>query len=83
MFAKIELLEAAGQKVILLPTTAILTDSDHARVIVASTGNVFRERTVNIGAEVDEKVRVLSGLTPGERVVTEGAIFIKREMESD
>jgi membrane fusion protein, heavy metal efflux system len=83
MFAKIELMEAPGQKVLVVPTRAIITNADGARVIVASEGNVFRERSVNIGPEVDEKVRILSGLRPGERVVTDGAIFVKREMESD
>ena len=52
-------------------------------MIVATEGNIFRQRVVETGPEVEGKVRVLSGLRPGEKVVTDGAIFLKREMESD
>jgi cobalt-zinc-cadmium efflux system membrane fusion protein len=82
MFAKIELTEAAGKKAIILPASAILTDSEHTRVFVAGGDNVFRPRVVTIGPEFDGSVRVLSGLAIGEQVVTEGAIFLKRELES-
>jgi cobalt-zinc-cadmium efflux system membrane fusion protein len=83
MFARVELATTGQHKAILLPTRAILTDSQHTRVIIASEGNVFRQRTVETGPEVDGKVRVLGGIKPGEKVVTDGAIFLKREMESD
>jgi membrane fusion protein, heavy metal efflux system len=83
MFARIELATTGQHKAIILPSRAILTDSQHTRVIVASEGNVFRQRTVETGPEVDGKVRVLGGIKPGEKVVTDGAIFLKREMESD
>jgi cobalt-zinc-cadmium efflux system membrane fusion protein len=83
MFARIELTSSGQRKAILLPSRAILTDSQHTRVIVATEGNVYRQRVVETGPEVDGKVRVLSGITPGERIVTDGAIFLKREMESD
>jgi cobalt-zinc-cadmium efflux system membrane fusion protein len=83
MFAKIELTDVGGKKAIILPAAAILTDSEHTRVLVAAEDNVFRPRLVTIGPEFDGNVRVLSGLKPGEQVVTEGAIFLKREMESN
>ena len=62
----------------MLPSTAVLTDSEHARVIVATEGNVFRQRVVALGPEADGKVRVLTGIKPGEKVVVDGAIS-KRE----
>jgi multidrug efflux pump subunit AcrA (membrane-fusion protein) len=37
---------------------------------------------VTIGPEFDGNVRVLDGLKVGEQVVTEGAIFLKREIEN-
>jgi cobalt-zinc-cadmium efflux system membrane fusion protein len=83
MFAKVDLTESAGKKAIVVSSKAILTDAEHARVIVASEGNVFRQRIVEMGPEVDGKVRVLSGLAVGDKVVTDGAIFLKREIESD
>jgi len=83
MFARVELTNAGDIKAILLPSRAILTDSQHARVIVATEDNVYRQRVVETGPEVDGNVRVLAGIRPGEKVVTDGAIFLRREMESD
>ena len=82
MFAKVDVLNAAGHKLILVPTQAVLNDGDKSVVIVASEGNVFRARRVEVGPEVEDKVRLLSGLRPGEKIVTDGAIFMKREIDS-
>jgi len=83
MFAKIELTDVGQQKTILLPSKAILTDGERTKVIVASEGNVYRQRVVVVGPEIEGKVRVQTGINPGEKIVTDGAIFLKREMESD
>jgi len=83
MFAKIELTDTGEQKTILLPSKSILTDGDRTKVIVASEGNVYRQRDVVVGPEIEGKVRVQTGIKPGEKIVTDGAIFLKREMESD
>jgi cobalt-zinc-cadmium efflux system membrane fusion protein len=83
MFAKIDLAAPSRRPGIVLPARAILTDSEHSRVIIASEGNVFRQRIVEIGPEIDGQVTVASGLKAGDKVVTSGAIFLRREMESD
>jgi cobalt-zinc-cadmium efflux system membrane fusion protein len=83
MFAKIDLAAAGRRSVIVVPARAILTDSEHTRVIIASEGNVFRQRVVEVGPEIDGQVTVARGIQPGEKVVTSGAIFLRREMESD
>jgi membrane fusion protein, heavy metal efflux system len=83
MFASIELGDSARRRGIVLPASAVLTDSAHTSVIVEDANHEFRMRTVTVGPEVEHRVRVLAGLTPGELVVTDGAIFLKRELESD
>jgi RND family efflux transporter MFP subunit len=82
MFAKVDVLNAAGHKLILVPAQAVLNDGDKSVVIVASEGNVFRSRRVEVGPETDGKVRVLTGLHAGEKIVTDGAIFMKREIDT-
>jgi cobalt-zinc-cadmium efflux system membrane fusion protein len=82
MFAKIDVQNAAGRKVILVPAQAVLNEGDKSLVIVASEGNVFRSRRVEVGPEIEGRVRVLGGLRPGEKIVTDGAIFMKRELEA-
>jgi multidrug efflux pump subunit AcrA (membrane-fusion protein) len=82
MFAKIEVRDSGRRKVIMVPSKAVLTDGDKSLVIVATEGNVFRAKRVDVGPESDGQVRLLGGLTPGEKIVTDGAIFMKREIES-
>jgi multidrug efflux pump subunit AcrA (membrane-fusion protein) len=47
---------------------------------VQAEGNVFSERAIEIGPEREGKVRVLGGLRPGEKIVTDGAIFLDAEL---
>jgi cobalt-zinc-cadmium efflux system membrane fusion protein len=81
MFAKIELADAGNAKAVAIPAKAVLWDSEHSRVIVDTGNNVFASRIVSVGPEVDGMVRVLNGLKPGERIVTDGALFLKQEMD--
>jgi cobalt-zinc-cadmium efflux system membrane fusion protein len=82
MFAKIDVETPGGTKLITVPSKAVLNDGDKAMVVVASEGNVFRTRTVQVGPEVDSNVRIISGLSAGEKIVTSGAIFMKQEIDS-
>jgi cobalt-zinc-cadmium efflux system membrane fusion protein len=82
MFAKVEVSDGGRRKVMSVASKAVLTDGDKTYVIVATEGNVFRIRRVDVGPETDGRVRVLGGITPGEKIVTEGAIFMKREIEN-
>jgi cobalt-zinc-cadmium efflux system membrane fusion protein len=82
MFARVEVRSSGTHKVIMVPSQAVLADGDRSLLIVATEGNTFRARRVEVGPEIDGKVRVLGGITPGEKIVTEGAIFMKREIES-
>jgi len=83
MFATVRLRTARATAPIGIPAKALLTDGDKAMVIVASEGNVFRARPVQVGDEVDGVVPVYGGLTVGEKIVTAGAIFLKREIDSN
>jgi len=82
MFARVEVRGSSRHPVIMVPAKAALSDGDRWLVIVATEGNTFRARRVAIGAEIEGQVRVIDGLTPGEKIVSEGAIFMKREIES-
>jgi cobalt-zinc-cadmium efflux system membrane fusion protein len=81
MFAKAALSGASDAKVIVIPSKAVLSDSEHTRVIVQTPDEQFHARIVTVGPEADGKVRVLAGLQPGERVVTEGALFLKEDID--
>jgi cobalt-zinc-cadmium efflux system membrane fusion protein len=82
MFAKVDVQNSSRRKFITIPARGVLNEGDKSLVIVATEGNVFRTRRVEVGPETDGQVRILTGLTPGEKIVTDGAIFMKREIES-
>lgn len=84
MFAKVMLSAAQVQgapKILIVPAEAVLSDGEASAVIVARDGGRFQKRTIEVGAEQDGKVRILAGLSPGEKVVVEGALFIKAEID--
>jgi len=82
MFAKVELAHESGAKSVVIPAKAVLADSEHSRVIIDTGNGVFRSRVLTVGPELDGQVRVLAGLKPGERIVTDGALFLKNEMDN-
>jgi multidrug efflux pump subunit AcrA (membrane-fusion protein) len=82
MFAKVDVSDNGRRKVMSVATKAVLTDGDKTFVIIATEGNVFRIRRVDVGPETEGRARVFGGLVPGEKIVTEGAIFMKREIEN-
>lgn len=81
MFAKISLADATGKQVLVIPARAVLNESGKFRVIVVE-GNVFRPVNVEVGPEMDGRVRVLAGLKAGDRVVTDGALFLKHDIDN-
>jgi cobalt-zinc-cadmium efflux system membrane fusion protein len=82
MFAKIDVRSSASRKIVTVPSKAVLNEGDKSLVVVATEGNVFRTRQVEVGPDIDGQVRVIKGLIPGEKIVSAGAIFMKREIES-
>lgn len=65
--ADVEVILAARANVIRVPTPALLEGS---RVLVAGADGLLEERQVKTGLANWEFTEVLSGLSPGERVVT-------------
>ena len=66
-----------------VPSSAVIYEGDTARVWVAGPGRALGLRQIKAGRTQGGEVQVLSGLKPGERVVTSGAIFIDRAAKSD
>lgn len=68
-----------GQRVVVVPRTALQTIGERSIVYVALDEGRFVERSVRLGASMGEAVAVLGGLQPDERVVTEGSFFLRAE----
>ncbi len=73
------LVDVAMQATGIVPSSALLSRRDRLFVFVELRPNVFRQREVQIGAQTADQVVILSGVSPGERVVTRGAILLDAE----
>ncbi len=80
MFARVELAGATGHRGVVVPVRTVLADGEISYVIVATGPDKYTARRIEVGPERDGRVRVLKGLSPHERVVTEGALFLMREL---
>lgn len=66
------------KNVLTVPTSAVLFDPDNLPfVYVQTAGNDFAQRMVTTGAQQNKEFEVLSGLKEGEKVVTEGSVFLQ------
>jgi multidrug efflux system membrane fusion protein len=72
MFASIKLGSSVASTVLLVPDDAVGSDQSKRFVMVVAPGNKAAFRAVTLGQEVSGQRVVLSGLRPGERVITDG-----------
>jgi cobalt-zinc-cadmium efflux system membrane fusion protein len=78
MFASFSISVGGESEAPAVPQRAIVYEGDGARVWVMQQGNSIGLRQIRTGRISNGMVEVLAGLTPGERVVTAGALFIDR-----
>ena len=72
MFARLELAFRARDDALLIPEQAISYQADDAMVVVMGEENRAEFRPVSVGLRLSGVAEILSGLSPGERVVVEG-----------
>jgi RND family efflux transporter MFP subunit len=70
-----------GASAVVVPRSAVQAIGDR-QVVFVSAGNEdgkFIQRQVRLGSPIGDNYAVLSGLKPGETVVTEGSFFLRAE----
>ena len=82
MFASFTIITGTGPASPAVPADAIVYEGDTAHVWVARDDKRLALRTIRPGLTSNGMVQVLSGLRPGERVVTAGSVFIDRAAEA-
>lgn len=75
MFASF-LFEKAPRRALLVPQKAVVREGNIAVVWVVEGGNRISRRPVELGAERDGSIEIKAGLTAGEIVVADGALFV-------
>ena len=77
MFGRIEVVYDERPNALTIPRTALLDDENEAAVFVVRDGKVARRVVLETGFMNGEYVEVVSGLKPGDRVVTAGKVAIR------
>jgi multidrug efflux system membrane fusion protein len=77
LFARVRLVSTEAKPAALVPEQALGTDLGRRFVLVLASNNHVEYRTVELGRGVGEYRIVLSGLAPGEKVVTAGLQKVK------
>jgi cobalt-zinc-cadmium efflux system membrane fusion protein len=79
MFANVMLSVEEREEAISVPAAAVITEGDRTFVYVAIGPQTFARKNVDLAPETKDSRRVLRGLRPGDRVVTEGAVLLRAQ----
>jgi cobalt-zinc-cadmium efflux system membrane fusion protein len=76
MFGSVHHVESTAD-VAVVPAAAVVQEGDRSVVFVEQTPGHFEERRVSLGKTAGDRVRVLSGVNPGEAIVVDGVMLLK------
>jgi len=80
MFVRAKVVAALG-KAMVVPVTAVMDTGKRQVAWVETSPGMFEPRDVQLGQRTDDKVQVLSGLKPGDKVAVSGAYLIDSESQ--
>ena len=66
---------------IVVPVTAVMDTGKRQVVWIETSPGMFEPRDVQIGQQTDDKIQVLSGLNPGDKVAVSGGYLIDSESQ--
>ena len=75
--ARVRVRTGATEHGVVAPASAILDEDGRPIVYVQPEGETFEKRSIRIGGQDGDRVLVLDGLKPGERVVTGAAYQVR------
>ena len=78
MYVRVLIRSRAARSGVLVPVGAVLRDADNRPIVyVAADSLAFQRRSVTLGTRQDSSFEVTAGLAAGDRVVTEGGLFLQ------
>jgi len=81
MFVKVAIATGAA-RVLTVPQSAVHRENGTVYVLVATGKDAYERRAIAIGADIDGgAVEVQRGLTPNDRVVSQGSILLKKTVK--
>lgn len=82
MFASISLYLPEGGPVLTVGAKAVFVEEGHSFAYVQTGAEEFARRPVEAAAIGSDRLRILKGLDPGDRVVSDGVLLL-RQLEAD
>jgi cobalt-zinc-cadmium efflux system membrane fusion protein len=81
MFASFVIRVGDPVRSLALPAEGVVREGDGTMTVwVTSDSRRFLRRTVKVGLQQDGWTQILEGLSPGETVVTDGAVFLSNKL---
>ena len=78
MFVQVQIKSTVAHRGILVPVSSVMRDEQNLPfVFVTAPGGTFLRRKITLGRRVGDAYEVPTGLTDGDQVVTEGALFLQ------
>lgn len=78
LFVQVRIHAAAEQHGLLVPAAAVQRDDENLPfVFVANADGSFGRRRITLGRRAEQKYEVVAGIGAGDRIVSDGALFLK------
>lgn len=74
-------IDVALGETLSVPRSAVIMNGDHSMVYVVEPNGVYLPKRIELGARADDFYEVTSGVSAGERVVTNGHFLIDSETQ--
>jgi cobalt-zinc-cadmium efflux system membrane fusion protein len=71
----------AGRLGVEVSSKALFMKGDDSFVFLEDAPGIYERKQVKVGTEKDSKVPILEGISPGQKVVTEGALLLQALVE--
>lgn len=80
MFVTVRIAGPAGAAAVAVPKVAVLADEGRTFVFVHHEGDYWVRRPVTLGRRLDDKVEIVAGLAPGQRIIADGSFLLKSDV---
>jgi cobalt-zinc-cadmium efflux system membrane fusion protein len=77
MFVRVQIKSAHEHRGILVPVASVLRDDQNLPYVFVATGTAYARRRIDLGTRVGDKYEITSGLSAGDQVVADGALFLQ------
>ncbi|MHB8790361.1 MAG: efflux RND transporter periplasmic adaptor subunit [Desulfobulbaceae bacterium] len=80
MFVSVRLQLSGTGETLAVPKVAVLADEGRTFVFTHKEGDYWVRRPVTLGGRFDGMVEILSGLTEGQKIITDGSFLLKSDV---